>query len=107
MRSHEFGPFRVLVDERRLLAGSADLPVGPRVVETLIALLERPGELCTRQELLQRIWPEGFVDAASLAQNIYILRKTFALHWRAPVIETVRRTGYRFVAPVSVVVSAN
>jgi tetratricopeptide (TPR) repeat protein len=76
------------------------LPIGPKVVETLLALIEHPGEVFPKNELLARIWPEGYVDEANLAQNIYVLRKTLRAHWEAAAIETIPRRGYRFTSPV-------
>ena len=100
MSIYRFGPFTV--DPRRLLliAGEEPLALGPKVVETLLALLERPGEVLSKSELLDRIWPEGFVEEANLAQNIYVIRKTLRARWNVEAIITVPRRGYRFVAPV-------
>jgi DNA-binding winged helix-turn-helix (wHTH) protein/tetratricopeptide (TPR) repeat protein len=103
MGSYIFGPFKVDCESRTLSAGTTDLAVGPKVVETLLALIERAGQVCTAQQLRDRIWPEGFIEPAILPQNIYVLRKVLREHWDAPVIETLRRRGYRFVAAVSFV----
>lgn len=101
MSTYRFGPF--LLDAPRLLlnAGGEPLALGPKVVETLLALVERPGAVLSKPELLDRIWPEGFVEEANLAQNVYVLRKTLRAHWDMETIVTVPRRGYRFVAPVS------
>jgi tetratricopeptide (TPR) repeat protein len=69
-------------------------------VETLLALVERPGETLTKSELLDRIWPEGFIEESSLAQNIYVIRKVLRAHW-TDAIQTVPRRGYRFAADVA------
>jgi DNA-binding winged helix-turn-helix (wHTH) protein/Flp pilus assembly protein TadD len=100
MSLYEFGPFQL--DAARLLLHDRDapLPLGPKVVETLLALVEHPGELFAKHELLARIWPEGYVDEANLAQNIYVLRKTLRARWNVEAIETIPRRGYRFTAPV-------
>ncbi len=95
-----FGPFRL--DSERLLlnVGTRPLPLGPRVVRTLLAFAERPGEVLTKRELLDAIWPEGFVEESNLAQNVYVLRKVLRAH-SGCVIETVPRRGYRFGGNVS------
>jgi DNA-binding winged helix-turn-helix (wHTH) protein/cytochrome c-type biogenesis protein CcmH/NrfG len=100
MSVYEFGPFQL--DEARLLLldRGVPLPLGPKVVETLLALIEHPGEVFPKNDLLARIWPEGYVDEANLAQNIYVLRKTLRARWDAEAIETIPRRGYRFTAPV-------
>jgi len=83
-----------------LSAGKHQLPLGPKVVRTLLAFAERPGEVLTKRELLESVWPEGFVEESNLAQNVYVLRKVLRAHWR-DCIETVPRRGYRFSGAVS------
>lgn len=100
MSVYEFGPFQLDAARLLLLERGTPTPVGPKVVETLLALVEHPGELFPKAELLARIWPEGYVDEANLAQNIYVLRKTLRSGWDAKAIETIPRRGYRFTAPV-------
>ncbi|HEY8296871.1 MAG TPA: winged helix-turn-helix domain-containing protein [Candidatus Baltobacteraceae bacterium] len=101
MSIYEFGPFR-LDAQRLLLVHQGDpLALGPKVVETLLALVEHPGDVLSKTELLDRVWPDGFVEEANLAQNIYVIRKTLKSLWAFDAIATVPRRGYRFVAPVS------
>ena len=101
MSVYEFGPF--LLDSERLLLLERGEPValGPKVVETLLALVEHPGEVLTKTALLDRIWPEGYVDEANLAQNVYVLRKTLRGRWDTEAIETIPRRGYRFTRNVA------
>src|SRR5579863_6326088 len=100
MSLYVFGPFHLDVERLLLLVDNEPVALGPKVVETLLALIEHPGEVLAKGALLDRIWPEGFVEEANLAQNIYVLRKTLRAHWDAEAIETVPRRGYRFIAPV-------
>ena len=100
MSVYEFGPFQLDVERLLLLHGGAPVALGPKVVETLLALVEHPREVLAKGALLDRIWPEGFVEEANLAQNIYVLRKTLRSTWGVDAIETVPRRGYRFVADV-------
>src|ERR1700729_4060715 len=100
MSLYEFGPFQLDAERLLLLDRGAPMPIGPKVVETLLALIEHPGEVLTKSTLLTRIWPEGYVDEANLAQNIYVLRKTLLARWNVAAIETIPRRGYRFKAPV-------
>lgn len=106
MTIYRFGPFRLEKEQLLLLLDGAPLPLGPKVVETLLALVEHPGEVLAKSELLERIWPEGFVEEANLAQNVYVIRKTLRAHWGPHAIETVPRRGYRFTGAVSVEISA-
>ncbi len=102
MTIYRFGPF--LLEKQTLLLSVLDAPIalGPKVVETLLALVERAGEVLGKNELLDRVWPEGFVEEANLAQNIYVLRKVLRAHYAHELIQTVPRRGYRFVASVEV-----
>lgn len=101
MTRYRFGPFRLDKEQLMLSLDDAPIALGPKVVETLLALVERPGEVLGKTELLERVWPEGFVEEANLAQNVYVIRKALRLHWDRDAIETVPRRGYRFTAPVT------
>ena len=65
----------------------------------LLALLERPGELVTREELIRRLWPRGVVDFdTALNSAVRRLRTTLDDHAESPrYIETIPRRGYRFI----------
>ncbi len=100
MSLYGFGPFQLDAERLLLLDRGEAVALGPKVVETLLALIEHPGEILAKSALLERIWPEGYVDEANLAQNVYVLRKTLRARWDVEAIETVPRRGYRFIAPV-------
>jgi DNA-binding winged helix-turn-helix (wHTH) protein/Flp pilus assembly protein TadD len=100
MSTYEFGTFRLDVERLLLFHRSEAVPLGPKVIETLLALVEHPGEVLPKNELIERIWPEGYVEEANLAQNIYVLRKTLRALASLDVIETVPRRGYRFMHAV-------
>lgn len=98
--TYRFGPFRLEAEPMLLRHGTQALSLGPKVVETLLALVERAGEVRSKADLLARVWPEGFADETNLAQNVYMLRKALREHGLPDAIETVPRRGYRFRAPV-------
>lgn len=101
MSIYAFGDsFRLDVERLLLSHGGEVVPLGPKVVETLLALVEHPGDVLAKSSLLERIWPEGYVEEANLAQNIYVLRKTFRSLAGLDPIETVPRRGYRFTLAV-------
>jgi DNA-binding winged helix-turn-helix (wHTH) protein len=104
MTIFRIGPFQL--DPARLTLHAYGRPValGPRVVETLLVLAENAGAPVEKAVLLSRIWPDGFVEESNLAQNVYVLRKTFREHGLENAIETVPHKGYRLVAPVGRVV---
>ncbi len=95
-----FGPFRLDSERLLLSVGKRPLPLGPKVVRTLLAFAERPGQVLAKRELLDFVWPEGFVEEGNLAQNVYVLRKVLRAHW-TDCIETVPRRGYLFTGAVS------
>lgn len=101
MIRYRFGPFRLDKEQLMLSVGEAPIALGPKVVETLLGMIEHPGEVLSKTELLERVWPEGFVEEANLAQNVYVIRKALRVHWECDAIETVPRRGYRFTAPVT------
>src|SRR5206468_1853118 len=97
---YQFGPFRLDTGERVLLRDGQVVPLAPKTVETLLALIETGGRIVDKEELLRKVWPDTFVEEVNLAKNISILRKTFGEDSLHHYIETVPRRGYRFVAEV-------
>lgn len=104
MTTFRIGPFRLNAARLTLHACGKPVALGPRVVETLLMLAEHAGQPVEKAALLDRIWPDGFVEESNLAQNVYVLRKTFREHGLENAIETVPRRGYRLVAPVERVI---
>jgi DNA-binding winged helix-turn-helix (wHTH) protein/TolB-like protein len=96
-RLFRFGPFRLDVDRRLLLRGSEIVPLRPRVFDTLVVLTERAGQIVTKEELLDAVWPDTVVEENNLSQNVLALRR--ALEGDDAVrIETVPRRGFRLIA---------
>jgi DNA-binding winged helix-turn-helix (wHTH) protein len=100
---YAFERFRVDPQQRLLLADGASgpVPLPPRVFETLLYFVQRPGELLTKAELLKAIWPHVVVEENSLNQHVSMLRRVLG---EAPgehrFIATIPGRGYRFVADV-------
>ncbi len=102
--AYQFGPFRLDVQERRLSRRDEVIPLRLKVFDTLQVLVEHAGQLVTKQELLDTVWPGTAVEENNLNHNVSVLRK--ALGERATgqhYIETVPRIGYRFAAPVEII----
>jgi len=97
-RFYSFDAFRVDPVERLLFKEDREVPLTPKVFDTLLVLLENSSHVLTKQELMQQVWPDSFVEENNLAQNISILRKALGEQY----IQTVPKRGYRFVAPVTV-----
>ena len=99
---YQFGSYLLDVPERRLLRDGVEIPLAHKVFSTLRMLLENAGRLLTREQLLERVWPDVTVEEGNLNHVISILRKTLGEPAsREAYIETLPRVGYRFVAPVS------
>ncbi|MGB7922651.1 MAG: alpha/beta fold hydrolase [Pyrinomonadaceae bacterium] len=100
-RLYGFGPFRIDPAERTLLCGERPVQLTPKVFDTLLALVENSGHVLGKNELMQMIWPDSFVEENNLAQNISVLRKVLGEGAEGlKYIETVPKRGYRFVASV-------
>ena len=100
---YRFGRFRVDTREQRLTTRDGVLiPITPKVFDTLLVLLRHAGQLLTKEELLQAVWPETAVEEANLTVNVSTLRRLLAEGDATPCIETVPRRGYRFVGKVKV-----
>ncbi|HJU92426.1 MAG TPA: transcriptional regulator, partial [Pyrinomonadaceae bacterium] len=100
-RFYLFDSFRVDANERILFKGDREVPLTPKVFDTLLVLLENSSHVLTKKELMQQIWPDSFVEENNLAQNISILRKALGEGKEGEhYIQTVPRRGYRFVGDV-------
>jgi TolB-like protein len=99
-----FGPFEVDLEGRRLLKKGVPLALREQSFQVLSALIERPGEIVTREELRKRLWPaDTFVDF-EVALNSAVSRLRDALGDSADspsFIETIPKRGYRFVVPIA------
>jgi DNA-binding winged helix-turn-helix (wHTH) protein len=98
----EFGDFTLDVPERRLLRGSVPVHLPPKTHDVLVALVRDAGRLVTKDDLLARVWPETFVEEGILTVHVATLRRALGDSSRAPAfVETVARSGYRFIASVT------
>lgn len=99
---YAFGEFRLDPAERALFRGNELVSLTPKALETLLALVRRAGHVVNKEELMQEVWPDTFVEEGNLNVNISALRKVLAEAGNGQVfIETIPRRGYRFVASVS------
>src|SRR5579872_2960329 len=97
-----FDEFTLDVRERRLLRGAEAVRLSPKAYDVLVALVRQRGRLVTKDELLTRLWPGSIVEEGSLNVYVSALRKVLGEDARRPAyIETVSRSGYRFIAAVT------
>jgi predicted ATPase/DNA-binding winged helix-turn-helix (wHTH) protein len=96
-----FGPFRLLAAQRLLLEGDNPVRLGSRAFDILAALVERPGEVFSKKELIARVWPKTFVEDANLKIQISALRRALGDGQGGQrYVITVPGRGYNFVAAV-------
>ena len=98
-RIYRFGKFSLDAAERLLCSGSDTVALTPKAFDTLVFLVENGGHVLSKEELMEAVWADSFVEENNLAQNISLLRKTLG---GAKFIETVSKRGYRFVAPIEI-----
>ena len=100
---YRFGGFELEPGERRLSESGRTISLTPKVFDTLVLLVERAGELVSKDELIKALWPRGFVDESNLTKHIWFIRRALGDREQdSHFIETVPKVGYRFVAPVTV-----
>ena len=101
MKTH-FGPFEFDESNQLLWRGGEAVPLPPRVVGVLGLLVARPGEVVSRQELIENVWKDAFVSDTSLAEAVSFLRQALGDDPQQPsYIQTVHRRGYRFLPAVA------
>jgi eukaryotic-like serine/threonine-protein kinase len=101
----QFGEFQIDVLARALRRQDEIITLNRRAFDVLLYLVQNPGRVLTRDELLKNVWPDTFVDENSLAQSISALRR--ALEEKPGdnnFIVTLPGRGYQFVSAVTVVV---
>jgi len=97
----EFGKFCLDTGRKVLWREGQPVPMPLKELELLCVLVERRGELVTKDELLETVWPDAFVEESNLSRHIYLLRKTLKEFGESEeLIQNVPRRGYRFAAPV-------
>ena len=102
-RLYRFGLFHVDPDGGKLLRQGSPVKLQEQPLRVLCLLLEHPGQVVTREQLRQSLWPEGtYVEFdGSLNATLKRLRSALGDDAENPIfIETVPRQGYRFIAPV-------
>src|SRR5882672_10148322 len=97
---YEFGPFRLDEREFRLLREGRPVQLKPKIFHLLSLLVRNSGHILTKEELMEELWPDSFVDEHNLAVSVFALRKALGESAGRNYIQTVARRGYRFVADV-------
>ncbi|MEO8043038.1 MAG: winged helix-turn-helix domain-containing protein, partial [Acidobacteriota bacterium] len=97
----QFGKFRLDAAKRVLWFENEPVNLALKQIEMLCVLTENAGEVITKDELLDRVWSESFVEESNLSRHVYVLRKELKRLGADGLIETVPRRGYRFAGELS------
>lgn len=100
-RIYKFGLFYLDSDRRALFRKGRPVALPPKALDLLTILVENGGRVVAKEELLEKVWPDTFVEEGNLAVNIFLLRRALAEGRKGQqYIETVPKRGYRFAARV-------
>lgn len=103
---YQFGDFRLDSDPPSLWRDDGLVPLPPKALEVLLLLVRRRDIIVSREELLNNIWRDTFVEEGNINYTVSLLRKILDKDDKGRFIQTVPKRGYRFVADVREV-SAN
>jgi DNA-binding winged helix-turn-helix (wHTH) protein/TolB-like protein len=99
-----FGAFVLIPAEHTLLRNGDPIRLARKDFDLLVALVERAGQLVRKEDLLQLLWPDSFVEESNLTKHVSTLRKALGEGGDSDrLIETVPKVGWRFMMPVTAV----
>jgi TolB-like protein/DNA-binding winged helix-turn-helix (wHTH) protein/tetratricopeptide (TPR) repeat protein len=96
---YRFGRFEIDPGERLLLCDGEIVPLTPKIFDTLLLLVENNGHTLSKNEIMEKVWADTFVEESNLTSNISRLRKIL-LMGGCDAIETFAKRGYRFRAEI-------
>src|ERR1700733_6056323 len=106
MPSYRFLDYELSEIDFCLSRGGPRIALEPKALRVLTLLVSRAGRLVDKQELLESVWPNTFVEENTLTRTIAVLRREVGDSSRdSKLIETVPTRGYRFIAPVEILPS--
>jgi TolB-like protein/DNA-binding winged helix-turn-helix (wHTH) protein/Flp pilus assembly protein TadD len=98
---YEFDEFRLDAQKRVLLRGKEPIPLTPKAFEVLLLLVQNSGQLLTKDNIMEAVWPGSFVEESNLTQTVFVLRKALGeTKTGQRYIMTMPGQGYRFIPPV-------
>ncbi len=101
-RELQIGDWLVEPDLNCITRKKVKIQVEPKVIEVLVCLADYPGEVLSKEQIIQTVWPDTYVSEEVLRYSISELRKAFKDDAKNPrVIQTIARRGYRLIAPVT------
>src|SRR5436305_236422 len=100
---YAFGEIRVDVQNRVLRRGEEPIALTPKAFDVLMLLMQHSGEVVSKDELIQSVWPDSFVEESNLTQTVFMLRKALGETSGQRYILTVQGRGYRFAPDVKTI----
>lgn len=97
---YEFADFTLDPQGRVLRRAGATVPLTPKAFDVLLLLITNAGQVVTKEELMQAVWADSFVEESNLTQTIFVLRKALGQARDQGYIVTAPGRGYCFVAEV-------
>ncbi|MDQ3130345.1 MAG: helix-turn-helix transcriptional regulator [Acidobacteriota bacterium] len=97
---YRFGRFEINAKEGLLRREGEIVPLTPKIFETLLLLVKNNGRMLTKDEIMETVWADSFVEETNLTSNISRLRKILDADGDGQYIETFSKRGYRFRAEV-------
>jgi len=100
---YRFDCFRIDSGKRLLFEDDQIVSLTPKAFDTLLALVEGLGDVLSKEELMQIVWPNQFLEENNLAQNIHAIRRALGEgSGKAKYVETIPKRGYRFAGQIEV-----
>ncbi|MDQ6780397.1 MAG: winged helix-turn-helix domain-containing protein [Candidatus Eremiobacteraeota bacterium] len=90
-RSYQFGPFRLDQRTGSVWQGSEEVHLTAKAFSTLLLLVENAGSLVSKETLLERVWPEGFIEPANVTQTVYIAAQSLGRRQQRQVVHRHHR----------------
>jgi Tol biopolymer transport system component/DNA-binding winged helix-turn-helix (wHTH) protein len=105
--AYQFGVFQLNIADRQLKRDGNPVSLTPKLFDLLVFLLENHGRAISKDELLNKVWPDSFVSEENLSRHISMLRKALGEDSGGQrYIETLPKFGYRFAESVTLIQSA-
>jgi DNA-binding winged helix-turn-helix (wHTH) protein/tetratricopeptide (TPR) repeat protein len=99
--TYEFGDFRLIPGEGMLLHNGRPVQLTPKAFATLVLLIERRGHLVQKDELMDRVWQNAFVEESAVSKSVWTIRQALGEDPKSSrFIQTVPKRGYRFIGKV-------
>ena len=97
--AYAFGSFRLVPSQQLLLEGDRSIRIGSRALAILIMLVERAGEIVSKEQIFQQVWPDTIVEESNLRVHVTALRRALGeRQGGARYVASIPGRGYQFVA---------